>query len=62
MTFNKLTFEEQAIISMKRKSITLTDLAKELGISVGYVSDIIKGNRKGGRYRSKIVEILEIKE
>lgn len=62
MTFNKLTFEEQAIISMKRKSLTLTDLAKELGISVGYVSDIIKGNRKGGEYRRKIATLLDIKE
>lgn len=62
MTFDKLTFEEQAIISMKRKNLTLKDLAKELNISTGYVSDIIKGNRKGGRYRGKIVEILEIKQ
>lgn len=62
MTFNKLTFEEQAIISMKRKSITLTDISKELGISVGYVSDIIKGNRKGGVYKAKIAKLLEIKE
>lgn len=62
MTFNKLTFEEQAIISMKRKNLTLGDIAKELDISVPYVSDIIKGNRKAEKYRSKIVALLEIKE
>lgn len=62
MEFNELTFEEQAIISMKRKNITLGDIAKELDISIPYVSDIIKGNRKPERYRSKIAELLEIKE
>ncbi|WP_262430841.1 helix-turn-helix domain-containing protein [Paratissierella segnis] len=62
MTFNKLTFEEQAIISMKRKNMTLGDVAKKLNISIPYVSDIIKGNRKAEKYRSKIVELLEIKE
>ncbi len=62
MKFNKLTFEEQAIVSMKRRNITLTDLARELNISVGYVSDIIKGNRKGGDYKGKIAELLEISE
>lgn len=62
MRFDKLTFEEQAIISMKRKEVTLADIAKKLDISVGYVSDIIKGNRKGGDYKGKIAELLEIKE
>lgn len=62
MKFDKLTFEERAIISMKRKDITLADIAGKLNISVGYVSDIIKGNRKGGNYKAKIAKLLEIKE
>ncbi|MBC8589372.1 helix-turn-helix transcriptional regulator [Tissierellaceae bacterium BX21] len=47
---------------MKRKNMTLGDVAKKLNISIPYVSDIIKGNRKAEKYRSKIVELLEIKE
>lgn len=62
MTFEKLSYEEQAIISMKRKNMTLGDIAKELGISTPYVSDIIKGNRKAEDYRGKIAKLLEIEE
>lgn len=60
MTFNKLSFEEQAIISMKRKNMTLGDIGKELNISIPYVSDILKGNRSGGKHKERIAEILEI--
>ena len=62
MTFNKLSFEEKAIISMKRKNLTLGDIAKKLDISTPYVSDIIKGNRKAEKYRNKIIKLLEIEE
>ncbi|PEQ09145.1 helix-turn-helix domain-containing protein [Bacillus toyonensis] len=37
---------------------TLTELAKQLGISVSYLSDIVRGNREGKKYKSKIAELL----
>lgn len=60
MTISQLTFEEQAIIQMKRKNLTMTQIAKSLNISIPYVSDIIKGNRNAETYKKKICEILEI--
>ena len=62
MTFNKLTFEEQAIISMKRKKMTLNEVARKLDVSAPYVSDIIKGNRKGGEVKEKIIRLLDLEE
>lgn len=60
MTFNDLSFEEKVIIALKRKKLTYLDLGNLLGISAPYVSDIIKGNRKGTLYKEKIKEILDL--
>lgn len=55
-----LTLEEKIKLEMKRRSYTYADLAERLGISVGYVFDIVRGNRNGGIYLEKILNILDI--
>lgn len=45
-----------------KKRTTITELAEQLGISIAYCSDVIRGNRKAQHIRKKICEILEIKE
>lgn len=56
--YSDFGIEARAI--MLRKNITMTALAKELGITVSYVSDIFRGNRNGNKYKKKIAEILEM--
>lgn len=41
---------------------TISELAKELGISQPYLSDILNGNRRGEAQREKIKIILGISE
>lgn len=57
---NYSNFGLEARSKMLEKKITLTALAKELGISLTYVSEIIKGTREGKSYKQKISEILEM--
>ena len=40
---------------------TMSSLAEEIGISVSYLSDIIKGNRKANHYKEKIKRVLKLK-
>ncbi|PEK28215.1 MULTISPECIES: helix-turn-helix domain-containing protein [Bacillus cereus group] len=40
------------------RNLTLTVLASELKISVSYLSDILKGSRKGKKQKKAIVELL----
>ncbi|MGI2748393.1 helix-turn-helix domain-containing protein [Bacillus cytotoxicus] len=41
------------------KETTLTELAKRMGISVSYLSDIVRGHREGKKYKAKIAELLD---
>ncbi|MFA5385881.1 MAG: helix-turn-helix transcriptional regulator [Eubacteriales bacterium] len=43
---------------MLKKSITMTSLAKELGITVSYLSEIFKGTRNGTAQKTKIAQLL----
>lgn len=43
---------------MLRRGITITELAKQLGVSPSYVSDILRGVREGKPQRKRIAEIL----
>lgn len=43
---------------MLLKNTTLSSIAKELGVSLAYVSKILKGTRSGGKYRNQIAVIL----
>ena len=60
MTFNYLTLEETILVAMKRKGYTYQKLADAMGISLGYVYDIIKGNRTNNERLEQILKILEI--
>ncbi|MGY3419475.1 transcriptional regulator with XRE-family HTH domain [Bacillus mycoides] len=40
------------------RDLTLTILASELKISVSYLSDILRGSRKGKKQKRAIVELL----
>ena len=46
---------------LRKQGKTITSLAKEIGISVAYCSDVIRGNRQGIRVKEKIKEILKFK-
>lgn len=60
MTFNYLTLEEKILVAMKRKGYTYQKLADEMGISLGYVYDIVKGKRDNSERIEQILKILEI--
>lgn len=60
MTIKDLSLEEKISIAMKRKGYTYQKLADEMGISVGYVFDIVKGNRNNTDRLEQIKKILEI--
>lgn len=60
MTIKDLSFEEEIKISMKRKGYTYQKLADEMGISIGYLSDLIKGNRNSEQRLKQLREILEV--
>ncbi|MDC2863756.1 helix-turn-helix domain-containing protein [Bacillus sp. BP-3] len=46
--------------SLLERDLTLTSLASELEISVSYLSDILKGSRKGRKQKKRIADILGI--
>ena len=62
MEIGKLSYEEKVDIARKRKNLTWQNLSNDLGISVGYIRDLVKGNRgdKNNPYLIKLNEILEI--
>lgn len=60
MTFNYLTLEEMILVAMKRKGYTYQKLADEIGVSMGYVYDIVKGKRNNNERLEQILKILEI--
>ena len=51
-------FGAEARKIMLQKNIKMVDLARELGVSVTYVSEIFKGTRRGEKYKSRIAELL----
>ena len=54
-------FGAEARKIMLQKNIKMVDLAKELGVSVTYVSEILKGTRRGEKYKNRIAEMLGMK-
>jgi len=55
-------FEIEVKVALIRKRMTQSQFASEIGITNAYLSDILRGNRKGGKYKEIIKEKLEIKE
>lgn len=41
-------FEKQVRHALIDRDMTMTDLANELGITISYVSDLLKGNPESG--------------
>lgn len=60
MTLKNLSLEEKIVVAMKRKGYTYQKLANEMGISTGYVYDIVKGNRTNAERLEQIRKILEV--
>lgn len=56
-----MNFEIQVKTELIKQGKTLTELAHELGISVPYLSDIVRGNRKAEIHKERIRDILKIK-
>lgn len=55
-------FEKQVRHALIDHQMTLTDLAGQLGVSVSYVYELIKGTRKSEDQKEKIRTILGLKE
>lgn len=53
-------FEKQVRHALIEKGMTVSDLAKELGLSVSYVHDIMTGKRKGTTQVERIKKFLSI--
>lgn len=51
-------FGKEVRKAMIDKDIKLKDLAKEIGVSISYISDILNDNRNGSKYKIKIAEYL----
>lgn len=51
-------FEKQVRIALIQQGKTLTNLASELGISVSYLYEIIRGTRKAEEQKQKIRTLL----
>lgn len=60
MAFKSLSLEEKISIAMKRKGYTYQKLADEMGVSIGYVYDIAKGNRTNAERLEQVRKILEV--
>ena len=58
---NYTEFGHQARRIMLEKRITMTALAKEIGVCTSYVSEIFKGTRAGKVQKEKIAEVLSMK-
>lgn len=51
-------FEKQVRIALIQQDKTLTGLAEDLGISVSYLYEILKGTRKSEEQKQKIINLL----
>lgn len=59
-TYSNFGLQARAI--MLQKKITMTALAKEIGVSCSYLSEIFKGTRPGVTKKPQIMEILCMSE
>ena len=51
-------FEKQVRIALIQQDKTLTGLAEDLGISVSYLYEILKGTRKSEDQKTRIMDLL----
>lgn len=55
-------FEKQVKKALIDRNMTMGDLAEALGISLGYVSDLIKGKRTNAEQIRRIQDFLELSD
>ncbi|EAA0125580.1 helix-turn-helix domain-containing protein [Listeria monocytogenes] len=60
MSVEHQRFAVAVYAKLKAINMKQSDLAKMLGISNPYLSDIINGKRDASKFRKEIAEILEI--
>ena len=60
MENDKINFEIEVKSALIKENRTMSNLAEEIGISISYLSDIIRGNRKANHYKEKIIGILNL--
>lgn len=53
-------FEKQVRHALIDRDMTMTDLANELGITISYVSDLLKGKRTNQEQLQRIKEVFLI--
>lgn len=53
-------FEKQVRIALIQQEKTMTGLADDLGISVSYLYEIIRGTRKAEEQKQRIRTLLEL--
>ena len=58
----KIDFEMKVKKELRKQGKTITTLAKELGISVAYCSDVIRGNRQGIKVKENLTSICRCKQ
>jgi transcriptional regulator with XRE-family HTH domain len=54
-----MSFEKKVKIALIKKEWTQKDLAEELGITVSYLRDLMKGNRQSEQRIKQIKEVLK---
>lgn len=57
-----LEFEKQVKKALIDRDMTMTDLAKALGITISYVSDLIKNKRKNQTQIARIKDFLNLSD
>lgn len=62
MGYQYSEFGLKARVIMIQKKITMTDIAKELGVSTAYISDLLRGARETPERRKQIAKILGMEE
>ncbi|WP_304177950.1 helix-turn-helix transcriptional regulator [Leptotrichia trevisanii] len=55
-----LDFEIAVKTALLKRGMKNQHLAKSVGVSESYLSDILKGNRKAEPHRKRICEILDL--
>ena len=56
----RLNFEIAVKTALLKRGMKNQNLAKDVGVSESYLSDILKGNRKAEQHRKRICEILDL--
>ena len=56
--YSEFGLEVRKTLIIRRKS--MRSLAKDLGISCAYLSEILRGTRKSEAYKEKVAQMLDI--